>query len=100
MNAGLPTTTLMTTSSGPLDYFMGSKVNLSTTVNQSMTQEVPMLSESELMPLRDRHVKTEGDEPMPETDITNAQLSALKAILDQDICGLRGMGSTWPETGA
>ena len=93
----------MTTSMEPPEYFAGSKVNLSTTANQSMTQEVPMLSESELMPLRGRHVKTEGDEPMPEIDVTNAQLSALKAILDQDMppyVDLGGMGSTWPETGA
>ena len=44
-----------------------------------------MLSEADLRPLRDRHLQIEGDEPTLEIDVTNSQLTALKAVLDQDM---------------
>ena len=44
-----------------------------------------MLLEAELMPLRERYRRVEGDEAALEIDVTNGQLTALKAVLDQDM---------------
>ena len=56
-------------------------VNLGLT-NQGLAQEVPMLTEGELTPMRERYIVVEGDEPLDNVEVANAQLPALKAIVD------------------
>ena len=56
------------------------KVSLSTVVDQALSQEVPMLSHTELATRRRRYLSM-GDPPLPEHDPTDAQLSALSFLV-------------------
>ena len=77
----MPTSTALTTFVDPGMV----KANLGTVLNQALSQEIPVLSEAELGPLRERYVRIEGDEPLDVTEVSNAQLSALKAVVDQGL---------------
>ena len=81
----------------PLDL-TAVKVNLGLTINQGLTQEVPMLMESELTPMRERYIAVEGDEPLDNVEVTNAQLTALKAIIGQGMAPYTDFG-VWGQHG-
>ena len=61
------------------------KVSLGLVINQALTTEVPMLPDSVVKPWRDRYVGVEGDEPLDVTEVTNSQLTALNAVLAQEM---------------
>ena len=44
-----------------------------------------MLTEAELTPMRERYIAVEGDEPLDNVEVTNAQLTALKAVVGQGL---------------
>ena len=78
---GEPTQSSVAVHGIPIDFNM--KVNLGTTINQAFSQEVPMLPRTILTAIRGRFIAVEGDEPMEQAEVSDAQLSALKAVLDQ-----------------
>ena len=75
------------------------RVNLGLVVNQSLTQEVPMLSERELTPMRERYINIVGDEPLDVTEVTNAQITALHAVLSQGLPPYADFGVWVPHGG-
>ena len=72
------------------------QVNLGLVINQGLTQGVPMLTEVELTPLRERYVRISGDDPLDNVDVTNAQLTALKAIVGQGMASYVDFGVWGP----
>ena len=80
----------------PASFEGGLKVNLGLVLNQGLTQEVPMLPMTTLAAIRDRYITIEGDEPMEQTDVTNAQITALNAVLDQGMAPYADFGVFGP----
>ena len=58
------------------------KVKLSQIINQSIDQDIPLLEEAVLMKFRHRYIEVCGDEPLPGSDATDAQLSALHFMVE------------------
>ena len=63
----------------------GMKVSLGTVLNQAMTQEIPLLPEAELQQYRNVYVQVEGDEPSEQCDASDAQITALRFTIEQDV---------------
>ena len=74
----------------------GVRINLGQVINQAMAQEIPFLTESEIAVLRERCVKVEGDDPRDQIDASDAQLTALKYLIDQGLTPFAGFGVFLP----
>ena len=72
------------------------KVNLGLVLNQALTQEVPMLLEKDLTPMRERFVAMEGDEPLDSVEVTNSQLTALHTVVSQGMAPYADYGVWGP----
>ena len=61
-----------------------------------MSQEVPLLGEADLAELRDKYVRAEGDDPREQIGASDAQLTALKFLLDQGLTPYADFGVFLP----
>ena len=58
------------------------EVKLGQVLNQALEQDIPLLPETLLRESRERYITICGDEPLQSSAATDAQLTALKSILD------------------
>ena len=84
-HAGQETETALMPVSGITVPTLQARVKLSQVLNQSLDQDIPLLNEEALREHRRYYIEACGDEPLPNVDATDGQLTALWFAVE---CGL------------
>ena len=92
---GVPATGVLPGSSPPITLTSSVKISLATVIDQGLSQDIPLLKDTELVQIRRVH-HSQGGPPLPEHDPSDEQLTALKFVVDAGKAPFVDMGVWGP----